>query len=221
MPRKLYLVLLTVGGGILLIIAVLVFVFYRALQHVPELYREALLVEKKDSDEMVSRTTALISDVKKGGDWGAHFTAKQINSWLEFDLPKNHPQSLPGALEQPRVAIKPDRMLIFCRFKEGDFKSVVTLTVEPYLTEKPNVLALRICKARAGAVPWPLDQVLQGFREAAKQQGVHLQWQQAEGDPVALITIPPPGDESDQIIRIKTLMLEDGKIYLTGTTEQR
>jgi len=48
-----------------------------------------------------------------------------------------------------------------------------------------------------------------------------LRWQQADGDPVAVIRVPPPRDENNKLIRVEALRLCDGEIYVSGTTERK
>ena len=214
------LVLVAIAVGL----AVIAVGLYKASQHVPELYHQALQVDpaaqRQAGDEMFRRATALLSDVKTQDRWEALFTAEQINGWLAVNLPEKHPGTLPKFLGDPRVAIEPDRIMLFARFQKGDFTSVITLTVEPYVPE-PNVLALRICRIRAGAVPWRLDKILEAVSEAARREDLHLKWRQADGDPVALISIPSQGDGQDRLVQIEAVQLGEGEIYLSGTTKAR
>ena len=187
--RRLLRKLAIIGCCLLLLAAVVLFILS---QHVPELYRQALTADRTQSKEMVRRAAALASDVKQEGRWQARFTAEQINAWLAYDLVEKHAGTLPEEFLNPRVAIKPDRMMLFCEVNQGGVSSVVTLTIEPYLLERRrDVLALRIRKARAGKLWFPIGRILEGAREAARESNVQLDWQQADGDQVALITIPP------------------------------
>jgi len=210
--------------GLLPVLGAGLFALYLAWRQVPDFYLQAIDVDpvrqQRASDQMLQRATALYSDVEKGGRWEALFTAEQINGWLAVDLVENHPRALPRSLRDPRVAIDPQRMTLACRMRRGKTDSVVTLTVEPYLPE-PNVLAVRICRARAGLLPLPLDGILDSIRETAGRADVHLRWQQADGDPVALISIPPTHGKEGKPVRIETLRLGKGEIYLAGTTGQR
>lgn len=210
--------------ALLLVAAIGVFALYTASQRVPEFYAEALKadpeVQREGSDEMLQQATALAGDVQRPGQWQALFTEEQINGWLAVDLPENHPDAVPPSLRDPRVAITPEGISMGCRFRYGRFESVVSLELEPYLPE-PNVLAVRVAGVRAGAVPVPLGNILEKITRAAARLDFPVRWKQAEGDPVAEITIPSPPKEHDTLVRIETLRLGDGEIYLAGTTERR
>lgn len=207
--------------GLLLAAGLAGLAIYRASQAMPEFYLQALeaddQVQEQASDEMVQRATALASDVKKQGDWKAVFTAQQINGWLAVDMVENHPDLLPSSLSDPRVAIDPERLQVAFRAKRGQWKGVVSLAVDVYLA-KPNVVALRIRGARAGLLPIPLRTVLDKITEKVDELDLQVQWLTVDGDPVAEMTLPPPRDADDKEVRIETLELGEGKIYLAGST---
>ena len=207
--------------SLLLVMAVVALVLYRCSQREPDAYRDAIEIKpavlEEASDQMLQKTTALVSDVEREGDWEALFTAEQINGFLAVDLARNHPAALPKWLSDPRVAIKPDRVMLFGRIRRGKFDSVVTLAVEPYVPN-PNVLALRIRGVRAGIVPMPLGNVLEAVSQTAQRSDIRLHWKQTDGDPVAMITLPATLDDDDKLIQIETLRLAEGEIYVSGTT---
>ena len=212
-----------IGCGLLLLIGGGLSGLYWALKQEPEFYRRAVRVDrsvqKQASDQMLQRAAALRNDLEKGAEWSALFTAEQINGWLAVDLPENYPDALPESFSDPRVEIRPDRFTLACRLDRGGTTSVVTLTVDLYVPE-PNLLAVRIRGARAGLVPMPLTEILDSISEAARQMDLRLRWQQANGDPVALIPIAAPPDQDGRLVQIETLQLFKGEIYLAGTTEQ-
>ena len=205
-------------GGLLLVLA------YRATQRVPEFYQQAIQTDPKTqvaaSDRMLQQTAALVSDVKRKEKWHFLFTAEEMNGWLAVDLPKNHAKALPPDLRDPRVSITPGELTIACQAQRGGIKTVLSLTVEAYVDE-PNVVAIRLKKARAGVLPLPLNDVLDQFSAAARRAQVPVQWRQIDGDPVALIRLPPPRDAKDRVIRIEELRLEKDEIYVAGTTTRR
>lgn len=219
MSRRIRLILLVLGGLAALIVLALLGL-YAAARHEPAFYRKALEIEpavlEKASGRMIQQSTALVSAVKKEGHWEALFTAEQINGWLAVDMVKNHPRALPAGLHDPRVAIDSKQITVACRFERGGTHGVLTLTVEPYVPE-PNMVALRIVKARAGLLPVPLNRVLKGLSQAARNMQLQLQWRQAGGDPVAMLSLPPADHHP---VQIESLRLGEGEIYVEGTTRE-
>ncbi len=194
---------------------------YRATQQVPQFYQVAVAIEpevqKQASDECLEQAAALAGDVRKFGHWEAEFTAEQINGWLAVDLKENFPDLLPPEIQDPRVQIGAHEATLACRYQPDQVASVLSLTFDVY-PYAPNVIAVRIVRARAGALPLPLNQVLEAITDAFQSLNVQLQWRQADGDPVALITIPPPRDKHDRPLELESLELRDGFIYVAGET---
>jgi len=223
--RKRHRIVLWVCCGLLVAAVGALAALYWASQYVPEFYRRALEIDPEDpgqqelSGQMLQGAMDVVSAAKKKGPWHALFTAEQINAWLAVDMPRKHKELLPPSFEAPRVAIEGEQMTVACRFRHGSLTSVLTLTVKPYLSAaEPNVLALEICKARAGRLPLPLKRVLDEISAAAAQAKVQLHWRYVGGSPVAQITLPEP-HESGRLVWIEALELEDGKIYVAGRTE--
>lgn len=208
--------LLLVGGALLGI--------YTASKRAPAFYEVAVradpVVQREASDRMLQQAASLASDVRKPGQWEAVFTEQQINGWLAVDLEENHADAIPPSMSDPRVAIRADEFVLACRYRQGKVDTVLSLSVDVYLAE-PNVVALRIRKARAGALPLPLAEVLEQLSQAAERMELSLEWRQTDGDPVALLRIPPPRDENGTSMRIEAVRLGDGQLFVSGTTESR
>ena len=205
-------------------IAVGGFLLVKALWYEPQFYRDALVADpirqRQASDEMLRQVTGVWSDVQDADRWEVLFTAEQINGWLAVDLVENHPNVLPEDLHDPRVQITRDGFSLACRLRRDRVESVVSLAVEPYMPEA-NVLGLRIRRARAGLLPWPLRTITDKIARAAKGAELQTRWLQADGDPVVLISLPPLSDTKDErLIRIDTLRLGEGEVYLAGTSER-
>jgi uncharacterized protein YpmS len=169
----------------------------------------------------------LASHVQVAGRWQQTFTADQINGWLAVGrFQKSDGVSpevralIPEALIDPRVAIEPDGIAIACRVETPAGRTVVWLKVDAYLTEQ-NEIALRIRKARVGAVPAPLDVVLKRLSEALAQAKCPARASQVDGDPVVLIALPPVGKHGELTVQLDTLRLSSGKIEVAGTTRRR
>lgn len=198
---------------------------YRAAQHEPEFYRQALAADpaaqKRDSAKMLDNVRKLNNDLHHDQPWRAVFTADEVNAWLALDVPQNDPPLLPGEIRDPRVAIQSDGIMLAARLERGRLKSVVSLKVDVYL-ESEEVLALRIRRVRAGALPWSPSQVLEAITKLAQRENLELRWAQTDGDPVALLTIPPLKLEKREIIvRLDSVTLEPGRIVVTGTAKRR
>jgi hypothetical protein len=193
--------------------------FQVASNHVPSFYAEALDPTKVDSQpgqEMKRNVAALASDTLRGGRWRATFSDKQINSFLAVDLPEKHPRLLPKKIRNPRVSIRKEEAAIGWQ-AEGRWPAVYSLSIVPYVA-RPNVLAVRILRIRAGAIPVPLGEVVDGLTLAAKRAGLRLQWQQADGDPVALVEIPHDPSAPQRLV-LDEVELTDGAIVVSGHTE--
>ncbi len=198
-------------------------VVYRAIRHVPEFYRQALEVSSQDhavaSDKMVKDVAGLASDVRKPGEWHAAFTADEINGWLATEMVKNHRELLPPSLSDPRVSIHPDGMTIACRYRSGAIDVVVSLAVDVYMAE-PGVMALRLKGVRAGSLPLPLlGRVVDEVSQATRRLEWNVRWGWTpDGDPVAMVSIPPPRNPGDKSVRIEAVQLEEGEIRVAGVT---
>ena len=209
------------SGAMVLLILGLAAIGYWAVQREPAFYRQALAHEparlEEASDELLQHTTALVSDARQAGEWQALFTAEQVNGWLAVDLPQNHPDVLPREIIDPRVMFQPGRAKIGCRLEQAGISTIASLEVELYMAH-PNVLAIRFCKARAGAVPVPLASILERFSAAAADSNLRLEWQQASGDPVALLTLGSSKEHGTEFF-LEQVELREGAIYLAGQTE--
>jgi len=218
---------LQVGLGLvsvlLVILAAVLFLAQRASQHVPAFYAEALKADparqRIAGERMTKAAAALASDVQREGRWQAVFTEEDLNAWLAVELVEKHGDLLAAAVSDPRVKIEPDNLTIAFRYRDGGRSVVVSLAIDAYLVE-PSVVALRIRKARAGALPLPLDNILREVAKSTDQWEWQVDWRQAGGDPVAQITIPPLGARRNRQAQIETLRLESGKIVLAGATKR-
>jgi hypothetical protein len=231
MSRRLRLSLWIAGLCVVIVVLVLVGL-YLAVRHEPAFYRATLDINRaaleKGSDRMLRKGAALQGLPARLGRWEIHITAEEINGWLAVDLPRNHPNALPPAIHDPRVVIHPDEITLACRYEQGGVESVLSLTVRPYVgrggnapdAAAPNVIAVQFIRARAGLLPLPLTRVTDGLSQAARDMRLQLHWGNSGGDPVAMLSLPTDSDDG-KVVRIETLRLSEGEIYLAGVTEQR
>ena len=223
--RKVLRITFVVGLIVALFFIVGLLAVYLALRHEPRWYAETVAAadskaEEKASDQMLQRAADLASNLETKGGWKIAFTAEEINGWMAVDMPANHPDFLPKSLSDPRVIIEPDGVTLACRASHSGITTVVSLKVDVYLAEE-NLIAVRIRKARAGSLPWPLGKIVDGFTESAVRSDVRLSWRQIDGDPLALIKIPKTQGPGQRQIQVTTLRLEDGKIIVGGSTGEK
>jgi uncharacterized protein YpmS len=224
-----------IAGRIVLVVAVLGILggllLYRAVKHVPAFYQQAMEVSLQEhmvaSDKMVRDVAGLVSDVNKTGRWQAVFTAAEINGWLAVELAKKRPELLPPSLSDPRVSITKEGVSVACRFRSPALDSVASLTVDVYRPEldpadplNGRVVALQVRKVRAGNLPLPLGKILEEVSKATGQLDWEVRWRQAGGEPVALVTIPPPRGRGDKLVLIDTIELAEGEIRVAGTSRR-
>ncbi len=117
------------------------------------------------------------------------FTAEQINGWLTVDVPKNYPKLFPSYIADPRVGIENNQAQLAFTWHKAGLTTIVSLEAEIFLREA-NVVAVRICRARAGLLPLPLAGFIADLTAAGREAGLQIEEEQVEGDPVLLLTIP-------------------------------
>jgi hypothetical protein len=211
---------------LIVVVATIITLFlgvYRATKHEPQFYRQALEVDRTKhavaGDQLEKNVLDLHNEVRRAGRWEAVFTQSQVNGWLAVDLPEKFGKSVPKTISDPRVRIDERAIHIAARYDDGKVESVVSLVLSAHLTNEPNEIAVRIEKARAGLLPLPLKKFLDKIRASAKSAELDLRWAQADGDPVAIVRLPEEHPEyGGRIVRIDTLELRDGEVYVAGKT---
>jgi hypothetical protein len=193
---------------------------YLASQRVPTFYSAAIAVEparqQKACREFVAEATALASDLSQPGRWQRLFTAEQVNAWLAIELAANYPELLPQELSDPRVCMSEGEVVVGLRYRSGDLETILSLSFDAYLQE-PNVIAIHVRGAHAGALPVPLGQVLDSISHAARQLNLQLEWRTSQGDPVALVTVPQSRDGGHAPFSVEQIELRKGELFLAGT----
>lgn len=217
--RKWLTIVAVLATVVVVVLGVSMFSVYEATQRVPEFYHEAIsrppAAEEEARDAFVAQAAALVSDLDRSGPWQSLFTAEQINAWLALELARHYPGLLLGELHDPRIVIKKQEATLACRYESGELAAVLSLEFDVYLHE-PNVLAVRIRGARAGALPVPLTQVLDTINHAAVELGLRIEWHKKHGDPVALINFAEQGSSFGRFC-LETVELHDGEVFLAGT----
>lgn len=217
-----YLVIL----GVLGVVAsgVLVGCLYQATQQAPKFYEQALqtlpAAQAEAGDELERKVLNLRNELRNEGRFDVQFSHDQINGWLAADLPEKFPQLAPRGVSDPRIAFETNLTRLACKYQDSRISAIVSLDAEVYLTEDPNVVAVRLRQVRAGALPIPLGQFLDQISHHATDAGLPLQWSEIDGDPLALVTIPPLVDErANTLLHLDAIEVLEGKVRFAGRTE--
>ena len=197
--------------------------FRCAVHHEPRFYTAALEphspIDATDGDALERNVLQLHNHLRQPGQWTVVFTQEQINGWLAHDLMEKFPDLLPPEVSQPRVALEPGRLLIGFRYRTTGLDAVVTLVAELFLTDQPNELGIRFCRARLGLVPISLDPFLSGVTEALLAAGIRLRWTQEDGVPVAVVSLVPLDARYGLAdVQLEALQIRQGELWLAGRT---
>ena len=212
--------LIVVASGALLVLLVLAAVLmYRATHGGPRFYAQALTVPRDQlqaaSEEFLQQVTTLASDVQINDHWHTAFSEEQINGWLAVDVPANYPDALPSELSDPRVKIRNNEATIACRWKSAKMDTVVSLTVDVYVS-RPNEVAIRFRRASVGQLSVPLGQILQHIETASGSLSMPTVWRQQEGDPVLVLMLHESESVADGANVLQAIELRDGLLLLAG-----
>ena len=167
----------------------------KALHHQPSFYVRALSLAPEAveaaGDELEKDLLSLHNQVRHEGSWHVAFAEAELNGWLAADLPNKFPKLLPKQVSNPRIALRDDELLIAFQNETKGGPMVVSVAVQISTTAYTNEVALRVKRARIGALPLPLSRLIQQVSNASRKSGVKLRWTEQGGDPVALLTIAP------------------------------
>jgi len=169
------------------------------------------------SGQFYSDVWHMMDSVRNPNDeqWGATFSADQINSYFEEDFLRARPFRLPDEIHSPRVQIEPNRLCLAFRYGQGFWSSVVTLELNAWLVaNEPNAVAIEVLGFHAGSLPCSTQSLLERVADTARQWSVEVTWYRYQGHPVALLRFP--SDQPTPSVLLQRLELQDGKIVIAG-----
>ena len=194
-----------------------------ATQQVPEFYQTAVASVPANLDEQTQQlqdqVQHLSDQVGQVGNWQATFDTDHINAWLATELENQFRYVLPRGTQDPRVMLQDGKVLVAARYKSKRFDSVISFELHARLTDSPNVVALQVQRLRAGALPIPIRHFADKISFAAAMGDIMLRWEEEDGVPIALVTVPSEHDRYvEKPVVIETLDLCDGRVCLAGRT---
>ena len=215
-PLPKLLLVTTLCCGLLLVGCVL------AIFHVPAFYQRQLQVPPATlaaaNSSLQHQVDQMGADLPQSGRWEIQLSEDQINGWLANELLKRLPRALPPDVYDPKIAIEPNAAHVAATYQKGNLSVVLSIEVDPSLTDRPNEIALRIRSAQIGSVPGLADRAKQSIHYAALRSRVRIRWHQAEGDWVARFDFDKSIFELEKDIQLRKIELKDGALRLCGET---
>jgi hypothetical protein len=169
---------------------------------------------EQDARRLVTKLAALQAAADRSGAWETVISEDEINSWLAFDLPRNHPQLLPADLAAPRVVLSGGRMRAAARRTLGPLSGIVSLDVEVRL-RPPGLIECVVADARLGVIPLPRGPWLHWLAARLAPLGLPTEIRRGAGTSVLAIVIPAAGARP---VVLEALVVDAGELLLAGHT---
>ena len=203
------LLLLGVGGILMLM-----------LRYEPGHYRQAL-VEADRRPALAREFTTRFFDFWNASqsndrDWNGKFTDEQINSFFQAGQAD---KLFPEGISDPRVVFEPERMRLAFRYRSGLINTIISISMKMWLPgSESNVLALQLERIDAGLVPFSAQWLLERISEAARNNGIEVNWYRHEGYPIALIRFQ--ADQARPTLQLEAVQFEQGSITIHGRSRE-
>jgi hypothetical protein len=206
--------------------AIVAFLLYREATAVPEFYAQALTrpaparPPKEAAAELEREVLTVQNHLQQAEPWQLVLKEEDINAWVATELPEKMPRLLPKEVEDPRIVIRDERVYFACRHEKA-LGGVLSVVLEPRLTEERNELALRVQSVSLGRLPLPQAQYLEAVTKAAARSNLALRWEEHEGTAVAKVIVPDQYEDlRDRVVKIESLEVRDGELVIQGTSER-
>ena len=181
-----------------------------AVKHEPSFYRNSQVPPSDARKELAStffrNFSQMLADIKgKQLAWGCDATEVQMNSFFEeiFDQMGETEGLRKLGISAANVVLEEERVRLAFRYGTGAFSTIISYDLKIWLVPKePNVIAVEILRARAGALPISSRTILQQLSDYATKQNYKVTLYRHEGHSVALIDLQ--GDQ--QATGVMTLM---------------
>lgn len=211
-----------VASAVALALAMIAGVVIYQFRRAPDFYRQEVArpaaEQQAASDQFLTNVSATVSQAQRRGAWSTEISEEEVNGWLAFDLPRNHPDLLGDSVHSPRVELEQNRGRLAFEYR-GMLNTVVCLEFDAEVRDKHTV-AIRLHSLTGGAMPLPLGAVIEEVTNAAEQFDQQIQWTEEEGCPVALITLPEWEDDG-KTLSLLDVRLEAGRFLIIGETVEK
>lgn len=213
--------------AVLAAVSIAAFWGYREATAVPEFYAQVLArapaarPPQIAADDLEREVLGVQNQLQRAEPWRLVLKEDDINAWLMTELAEKMPRALPKEITDPRIVIQGDTVFFACKHQQA-LGGVLSIALEPSLTDRPNEIAVRVRSFSLGRLPLPQRQYLDEISRAAAQAKLPLAWDDEEGTAVARITVPEEYDDlPDRKVRVESLQLREGELEIRGTAERR
>ncbi|MBM3993815.1 MAG: hypothetical protein FJ303_06640 [Planctomycetes bacterium] len=206
-----------------------------ALKHEPSFYRQAQTPHNDASKELAMRFLSnfmqMLANRKYHETWGCDASQTEMNCFFHElfddraeadDLRRAGISSICVNLEEPPTdddgnAVPGGHVRLGFRYGSGFFSAVITYELKVWLVPKePNVIAVEIQRARAGAVPISKQTILTHLSELARKENFNFTQYRHQGNPVAVIDLQ--GDSHPAKSILTTIRVGANSLSLRGKT---
>lgn len=197
--------------------------FYAANQQAVAEGADAAAIEavrQRGAGRFLSKMAALANDVGRPGEWATVLDDGELNAWLAVDLPENHPDLLPTGVADLRVRFTSGTVSVGCRLG-GPLAALAWADVRVRLLEA-NRLAMTVEQCRMGLLPLPTGIASSQLAEALGRSGLRCEMLRIDGETELVAQLPAAEIRGDEAVSwwLDGLRIEDGEIFLTGTSRR-
>jgi hypothetical protein len=217
MSRKSF--LLAVGIALVLVGGTSAALFL-LIRHEPATYRQSSIPpgpeRREQSQEFVSQFSQLWNALHGEQEWDVRLTDKQVNSYFAegFKMEKLDERMLPEGISEPRVVFEPGKVRLAFRYGKGLWSSIISIDFNVWLTEEPNVIALKLFGLQAGSLPIGAQALLDDLGKMLESNGIQVNWYRDEGCPVAVLCFQT--DQRETTVQLQYVQVEQGSITIRG-----
>ena len=193
---------------------------YFAARWQPSFYLPAVNVADVDYQVVENQISDLLAAIETEGEWKFTFSEDHINKWIDTDLHKSLPRVVPNYIRDPRVAIRDEFAQVAGEYRNGNVSLVLSICVEPVLSDKPNEIGIRLSNSKIGAVPGLMAEATKQVHWATRRGRMLIRWRDRDGStPEAIITLPRHlFAAKGKKVTIEDVTMTEGRIHVVGST---
>ncbi|MFM2096972.1 MAG: hypothetical protein RIS70_4096, partial [Planctomycetota bacterium] len=169
------------------------------LSAVPDFYATAMATTHSGAidpsgelaaQQLEQRAEAARDAIQHDAAWELALTEAEVNVWLARELPQQFPEMAASSLRDPRVKIDSDGVWLGVSYNDANWQTVLSLRLKLALGAQRNTIDCRLAAARAGALPLPLQRVIDPVRQEAARNHWPVTWSESDGVSLASIALP-------------------------------